>query len=144
MDLSKEAQLSRSPGGNRRCPTTGEFKASCDCYSCRGRRARNKGKVKQRAARKSLEKSFGVAGRSSAQTGDEENWRMRVRSEVKSGGKAKTVDTFYRLCRAQSDANAGAVGDVRPFVATAMPDGLSYGYVVIRTDELAAVMEAAK
>lgn len=68
---------------------------------------------------------------------------MRVRVEAKSGAQAKTVDTFYRKTRAQSDA-AKAEGDTRPYVAAAMPDGVSYGYYVIRSDELAAVLRAAK
>ncbi|HEY7531671.1 MAG TPA: hypothetical protein VH681_02675, partial [Nitrospiraceae bacterium] len=94
---SKETQLSRSPGGNRTCTATGKPKRSCDCFSCRGRRARNKGKIKQRAARKAAEKVFKAsAGPSVTATANEENWRLPVRMEVKSGIQAKTVGTFYR------------------------------------------------
>lgn len=141
--ITKEAQVAASPGGNRRCPTTGETKNSCKCRPCIGRRARGKGKKKQRDARKSMEKVFGVAGKYATQTGDEENWRMRVRAEVKSGGMAKTVDTFYRKCRGQADRpEVKAEGDTRPFVAIAMPDGLPYGYLVVRTDHLERLKEA--
>jgi len=143
LDLSKEAQVSRSPGGNRRCPTTGELKRNCKCRPCIGRRSKYKGQRKQRDARKGIEKVFGSAGKYSSQTGHEELWRTRVRVEVKSGAMAKTVDTFYRNTKGQSD-QAKAIGDTRPYVAVAMPDGVSFGYAVVRLDHLDAFMSAAR
>lgn len=140
---SKEAQVARSPGGNRRCSTTGELKRNCKCRPCLGRRSKYKGQRKQRDARKDIEKVFGPAGRYSSQTGNEELWRTRVRVEVKSGVMAKTVDTFYRNTKSQSD-QAKAIGDTRPYMAVAMPDGVPYGYAVVRLDHLEAVVSAAR
>lgn len=143
-DLSKEAQLARSPGGNRFCPTTREPKRSCKCFSCQGARNRRKGQVKQRQARKNLERTFAKpAGPSTMATANEETWRLPVRTEVKSGGTAKTVDTFYRNTKAQSDVHK-AVGDTRSFVAVAMPDGISDGLAVIRLSDLLQLFEEAR
>jgi hypothetical protein len=144
-DLSKEGQLARSPGKeNRPCPQTGIAVRECDCYSCRGRRNRSKGKTKQRQARKGLEKTFGVmAGPSQISTSHEEHWRLPVRSEVKAGGMAKTVDTFYRNTRAQADKDK-AIGDVRPFLAVAMVDGSTDGLAVIRLSDLIQLFSEAR
>lgn len=145
IDLSKEGQLARSPGReNRPCPNTGEPLRSCDCFSCKGRRARSKGKTKQRVARRGLEKTFqAVAGPTATSTSDEENWRLPVRVEVKAGGMAKTVDTFYRKTKAQSDVGA-AIGDGRPFMAVAMPDGTTDGLAVMRLSQLRQLVEEAR
>jgi len=143
-DLSKEAQLARSPGGNRLCPTTREPKRSCSCFSCRGTRNRRKGQVKQRQARKQLEKAFGKpAGPSVTSTAHEETWRLPVRPEVKSGGQAKTVDTFYRNTKAQSDLQK-AIGDTRPFMAIAMVDGSTDGLGVMRLSDFIQLFEEAR
>lgn len=142
--LSKEAQMQRSPGGNRMCSTTGEPLRSCSCYSCRGRRNRSKGKTKQRQARRGLEKTFQtIAGPSAVSTSDEENWRLPVRAEIKSGGMAKTVDTFYRNTKTQADADK-AIGDMRPFLAVAMVDGSTDGLAVIRLSDLVQLFEEAR
>jgi hypothetical protein len=53
----------------------------------------------------------------------------------------RPVETFYRNCRAQSDASA-AIGDTRPFVAVAAPDGTGMQYAVLRVDDLAKILEA--
>lgn len=144
-DLSKAAQLARSPGReNRACPTTGVAVRECTCYSCRGRRNRTKGKRTQRTARKGLEKVFQTpAGPSVTATANEETWRLPVRTEVKSGGTAKTVDTFYRNTKTQSDVHK-AIGDARPFVAVAMPDGTSDGLAVIRLSDLLQLFEEGR
>lgn len=142
--LSKEAQLARSPGGNRMCTTTGEPLRTCPCYSCRGRRNRQKGKTKQRQARRGLEKTFAtIAGPSMVSTSNEETWRLPVRAEVKAGGMAKTVDTFYRNTRTQADADK-AIGDMRPFLAVAMVDGSTDGLAVIRLSDLVQLFEEAR
>lgn len=144
-DLSKAAQLRRSPGKeNRICPNSGVPLRVCSCYSCRGRRNRNKGKTKQRQARRGLEKTFQqIAGPSMVSTSNEETWRLPVRAEVKAGGMAKTVDTFYRNTKAQADADK-AIGDSRPFLAVAMVDGSTDGLAVIRLSDLVQLFEEGR
>ena len=138
-DLTKEAQLARSPGGNRRCSTSGELKASCSCRPCIGRRSKGKGRRKQNDGRKALEAGFGWTLRGS----NEEDWRAPFRIETKAGAIARTVDTFYRNTKAQSDART-AIGDGRPFMAEAMPDGMSGGYIVLRTEDISALRDALR
>lgn len=143
-DLSKAGQLARSPGGNRKCPTTGKLKASCDCRPCIGRRARGKGKRKQNDAKKFVERAFNqVAAPTSATSGQEEFWRLALRLEVKSGRMAQTVDTFYRNTKGQSD-QLKAIGDGRPFAAIAMPDGSSDGFLVIALSSLPVLAQALR
>lgn len=108
----------------------------CGDPVARGKRNKAKGRIKQAAAVRAL----GIP-RSNLHPGHEEFLPGAVRTEVKAGGKAKTVDTAYRLVRVQSDASK-AVADVRPFVPVFMPDGSKHGYVVIRTDELVNAVEA--
>lgn len=137
-DLSKEAQLARSPGGNRRCPTTNDLKRTCKCSSCQGARNRRKGQRKQRAARQALNlRSETWRGREA----NEETWHTsNVRVEVKAGKQVQPVATRYVNARAQSDASK-ARGDFRPFVFVACPDG-SQPLVVVRADDLPAVVAA--
>lgn len=139
-DFSKDAQLSRSPGGNRWCEETGQrvLKRSCTGPKCQGARNRRKGQRKQREVRKALmlrdEKWRGS-------TGNEETWNAsRLRFEVKSGKQVQPVATRYVAARNQSDA-ARPVGDTRPFVFVAAPDGTT-PLVVVRADELPAVVAA--
>lgn len=90
--------------------------------------------AKQRAARKALS----IAGPSLG-ADHEENWRGRVRVEVKSGHRESVpVQTRYLATEDQSEA-ARAVGDNRPFMAVFMPPGTSEGYVVIRLSRLTEV-----
>ena len=97
------------------------------CRSCLGRRSRRSGMTKQRAAKKTLERLTGTeAGRYSSQTGNEENWRLSIRAEVKSGKQVEPVRRKYEDARGQSDASK-AVGDPRPFVFVAVPDGWPAG-----------------
>lgn len=135
--LSKEAQLARSPGReNKPCETTGKPKRSCDCKPCVGARSRRKGKNAQREIKKGLERIFGVsAGPTVASTADEENWRLPVRVEAKSGRYAAAVGTFYRLTKAQSDAKKD-IGDTRPFIGAARVDGETDPLYVIRGSQL--------
>lgn len=144
-ELSKEEVAKRQPGKeNRACPNTGMIRRDCSCMSCRGRRSRRKGQVKQRQARRQLEKVFlKPAGPSMMATANEETWRLPVRAEVKSGGMAKTVDTFYRNTKTQADKDK-AIGDVRPFVAIAMVDGSTDGLCVIRNSDLVQLFEEAR
>lgn len=106
----------------------------CPCPSCRGGKRRAKGDAKASKARRTL----GLGGPRSRH---EESWRGAVLTEVKAGTKAKPVQTFYRVCRDQSDQSR-AIGDGRPFVAVAMPDGESSGYAVMRLEDLALILEA--
>lgn len=107
---------------------------SCACRRCLGRRNRARGDSKAARARRKL----GLGG---ARTRHEELWRGALRTEVKSGAKAKPVQTFYENCRAQSDA-AKAVGDLRPFVAIGAPLGTSKTFCVIEIDDLATLVAA--
>lgn len=144
-DLSKEAVSRRQPGReNRKCEMTGLIRRDCTCYSCRGRRNRNNGKAKQRQVRKGFEKAFQVpAGPTVSSTADEENWRLPVRVEAKSGGTAKTVGTFYRNTKAQADAKK-SIGDSRPFVAAARIDGQSDPLVVLKMSDLIQLFNEAR
>jgi hypothetical protein len=106
----------------------------CPCKVCLGRRARRSGVTKQRVARRAL----GISGPSLG-ADHEENWRGRVRVEVKSGHRESVpVQTRFLACEAQSEA-ARSIGDNRPFMAIFMPPGTSDGLVVIRLSQLAEV-----
>lgn len=144
-DLSKGGQLARSPGKeNRLCPDTGSVIRDCECWKHRGARNRRKGQVKQRQARKRLEKAFGVpAGRTQASTANEETWRLPVRIEVKSGYVAAPVGTFYRNTRIQAEKDH-AIGDIRPFLAVAQVDGSSDGLAVVRMSDLIQLFDQAR
>ena len=137
MDLSKEAQLSRSPGGNRRCATSGKFRVSCTCRVCVGKRNQRKGKVTQQAQRKALERISGrpVVG-SAVQGGNEENWRGDFRVEVKSGKQVESLTVRFIAAETQSNM-AKAIGDSRPFVFAAAPDSFGGDAIwAIRRSEL--------
>lgn len=142
-DFSKDAQLARSPGGNRACATTGKLKRDCDCYSCVGRRNRAKGKRKQREARKTADKYFGAAGPTATVTANEENWRHRVRIEVKSGKQVESLTKRFLAAEAQANV-AKAEGDTRPFIFAAAPDGTSDQIWAFRASALAEVLDALR
>lgn len=141
--FSKEAQIARSPGGNKTCPVTGELKRSCGCWSCIGRRNRNKGKRNQNQARKIADKTFGTAGPTSAVTANEENWRHRVRIEVKSGQQVKALTSRFLLAEAQAHT-AKAVGDNRPFIFAAAPDGMTDQLWTFRASDLQRIIDAIR
>lgn len=99
----------------------------CPCGRCRGRRNRAKGDRKAAKARKAL----GIAG---ANTRHEELWGGPLRIESKAGAQVKPIWTRYQAARAQSEV-ARPIGDNRPFVFTASPDGTSEQlFVVSSTD----------
>lgn len=108
----------------------------CGDPVARNRRNKQSGQRKQRAAAKVLGVPLSGLG-----AGHEENWRGAVLVEVKSGAQVKPVATRYRNARAQAEA-ARAIGDHRPFVFMAMPEGDSGGLVVVHTDDLADVIAA--
>jgi len=105
----------------------------CGDPVARGRRNRAKGDSKARRARKML----GIAG---ANTRHEELWGGALRVEMKAGAQVSPIVTRYRAAEQQSDA-ARALGDIRPFVLVAMPDGDSDGLCVMRLSVLSDLLE---
>lgn len=114
----------------------GHITRLCKCPSCRGRNNKRKGQSKQRAAAKAVGITINRMG-----AGHEENYGGALRVEVKAGAQVGPIDTRYRAARKQSDAGKN-IGDTRPFAMLAMPDGMKDGYLIVRTDELEAVLEA--
>lgn len=108
----------------------------CKCRRCMGKANKRKGQSKQRKAAKAVGI---VVNRTGA--GHEENYGGSLRIEAKSGAQVGPIHTRYLNARAQSEA-ARPIGDHRPFAFMAMPDGCSYGLLVVRTDELPEVVQA--
>ena len=104
----------------------------CSDPAARGRRNRTKGDSKARRARKKL----GLGGHL---TRHEENWGGAFRTEIKAGAQIGPIATRFTQARAQSDA-AKAVGDIRPFVMVAMPDGTTKGIVLMDLDEFSELV----
>ena len=104
----------------------------------RGLTNKNKGRRKQNLARKKL-RIPNTKFRS--QMGNEESWQGEVRVEVKAGKQVQTLWTKYQKAKEQSDANT-RIGDTRPFMFVAMPDGTSNGLVVVELDKLDEVVFA--
>ncbi len=127
--LTKEVQVGRvwtCGGGRNAAPESCTRKEPCP--PCRNRRNRRKGLTKQRKARKAL----GVpTGRFHGQNGNEENWRACFRAEVKAGKQVESLTARFLAAEKQSDGNR-AMGDNRPFLFVAMPDGSSDGVVAMR------------
>ena len=101
----------------------------CADPAARGRRNRTKGDAKARRARKKL----GLGGHL---TRHEENWGGSFRTEVKAGLQVGPIATRFQTAKAQSDA-AKALGDIRPFIMVAMPDGTTDGIVLMSLSEFA-------
>ena len=106
----------------------------CGDPTARGKRNRTKGDRRAAKARKTL----GLVG---ANTRHEEHLGGPVRYENKAGAQVKPILTRYLQARAQSEA-ARPIGDNRPFVFSASPDGCGYDLFVIRSDDLEAVVFA--
>lgn len=104
----------------------------CSDPAARGRRNRTKGDSKARRARKKL----GLGGHL---TRHEENWGGAFRTEIKAGAQIGPIATRFTQARAQSDA-AKALGDIRPFVMVAMPDGTTKGIVLMDLDEFSELV----
>lgn len=104
----------------------------CADPAARGRRNRTKGDAKARRARKKL----GLGGHL---TRHEESWSGVVRTEIKAGIQVGPIATRFNAAKAQSDA-AKALGDIRPFVMVAMPDGTSRGIVLMDLDEFSQII----
>jgi hypothetical protein len=71
-------------------------------------------------------------------TRHEENWGGRFRTEIKAGAQVGPIHTRFQAAKAQSDA-AKSLGDIRPFVMVAMPDGTSEGIVLMTLTEFAEI-----
>lgn len=99
----------------------------CADPAARGKRNRRKGDSKARRARKKL----GLGGHL---TRHEENWGGAFRTEIKAGAQIGPIATRFYAAKAQSDA-AKALGDIRPFVMVAMPDGTNEGIVLMTLTE---------
>ncbi len=98
------------------------------CPSCLGRRNRRSGLRKQRQVRREL----GVPdSRFAGQNGNEEGWRWQFRVECKSGQQVRAMTTRFLEAEAQAEGSR-SVGDVRPFMFVAMPQGMSDGIVALR------------
>lgn len=111
---------------------TGRVKKCKNAKRQQGLANKRNGQSAQRRARKSL----GVPdAHMASKLGNEENWRHRFfRFEVKSGKQVEPIWTRFAAAEAQADA-AKPVGDPRPFVMAAMPDGLSIdGLVIMRLE----------
>ena len=104
----------------------------CGDPVARGKRNRAKGDSKARRARKML----GIAG---ANTRHEELWGGALRVEMKAGAQISPIVTRYRAAEQQSE-QARSIGDIRPFVLVAMPDGESDGLAVMRLSVLADLL----
>ena len=90
----------------------------------RGKRNRTKGDTKARKARQAL----GIGGVNSRH---EEVWGGAVRVEVKAGAQINPIATRYMLAEQQSEQHR-PIGDNRPFMLVAMPDGMVDGLIVMR------------
>ncbi len=104
----------------------------CADPAARGRRNRTKGDAKARRARKKL----GLGGHL---TRHEENWGGAFRTEVKAGLQVGPIATRFQTAKAQSDA-AKALGDIRPFIMVAMPDGTTDGIVLMSLSEFSEIV----
>lgn len=103
--------------------STGDCSRGAPCRSCMGRRSKRKGREKQRSAATALRIP---ASKFASQMGHEENLRGPVRIEVKSGAQISPIEKRFLAYEKQSEA-ARPVGDSRPFLAVAMPDGWPAG-----------------
>ena len=105
----------------------------CGDPVARGKRNRAKGDSKARRARKML----GIAG---ANTRHEELWGGAVRVEVKSGAQISPIITRYKNAEQQSEQHR-AIGDIRPFILVAMPDGETDGLCVMRLSVMSMFLQ---
>jgi len=104
----------------------------CGDPVARGKRNRTKGDSKARRARKKL----GLFATGNAGSRHEEHWVGAFRVESKAGAQVSPIATRFFAAKAQSDASK-AIGDIRPFVMIAMPDGTSEGICLMTLTEFA-------
>ncbi len=103
---------------------------ACGDPTARGKRNRTKGDTKARVARVKL----GLAAPGKAGTRHEEMWEGDFRVEVKAGKQVGPIATRFYSARAQSNASAG-VGDKRPFIMVAMPNGSADGIILMSLND---------
>ena len=96
----------------------------CNDAVAKGRRNRRKGDKKASDVRRALN----LKG---ANTRHEEHWGGILRVEVKSGAQVQPIETRFRLAELQSEQQR-PLGDTRPFVMGAMPDGTRDGIILCR------------
>lgn len=113
--------------GNRRVK-------GCMDPSARGKRNRTKGDSKARKARKDMNLA-GVNSRHEELAGGLVRW------EAKAGAQVGPMWTAYRKAEAQSEAQR-PVGDNRPFVFTAAPDGISDQLISFRMSKMVDTVTA--
>ncbi len=107
----------------------------CGDPVARGKRKRNKGDSKARKARKKL----GLSATGNAGTRHEEHWGGMFRVEVKAGAQVGPIATRFNSAQAQSSASK-SLGDIRPFLMIAMPDGSSDGIVLMTLEEFSELV----
>lgn len=95
----------------------------CVCPRCMGKRNRAKGDSKARVARKRL----GIPG---AMSRHEEHWGGTCRVEMKAGKQVEPIATRFNAAKNQSETQR-PIGDHRPFLMVAMPEGTSDGIVLM-------------
>ena len=107
----------------------------CGDPVARGKRNRTKGDSKARKARKKL----GLSATGNAGTRHEEHWGGMFRVEVKAGAQVGPIATRFANAKAQSEASK-SLGDIRPFLMIAMPDGSSDGIVLMTLKEFSELV----
>lgn len=100
----------------------------CECKQCLGKGSRSKGDSRARQARKAM----AIPG---ANSRHEEHWAGAVRTEMKAGAQVKPAVTAFVRMEAQSEQER-PMGDTRPFVGVALPDGSKDGVVMFRLSKL--------
>lgn len=96
----------------------------CNDPVAKGRRNRKKGDDKAGSVRRALN----LKG---ANTRHEEHWGGALRIEIKAGQQVQPIETRFRLAEMQSEQQR-PLGDTRPFVMAAMPDGTRDGIILCR------------
>ena len=108
--------------------------------SRQGRLNRQKGKRKQAAVRRELEIIFDSPCIWEQNKRDEETWtHLPLGIECKAGLEAKPIHTRYTNARRQHFA--AIPDDHRPFVYVACPDNSADNYLVIRLQDLEALIK---
>lgn len=107
----------------------------CGDPVARGKRNRSKGDSKARKSRKLL----GLTG---ANTRHEEHLGGPYRYEAKAGAQVGPIWTRFQQARAQSEASR-SIGDHRPFVMAAHPDGASEFVLLVSSRDWEQVIAAA-
>ena len=79
---------------------------------------------------------LGIGG---AYTRHEELWGGEFRIEVKAGAQIQPIATRFEKAEEQSEQHR-AIGDNRPFIMVAMPDGTNDGIVLGRLSQLGELL----